>query len=191
MLDDSEGRWQGRGGAPSSDSGSLTPSPLHISTFILRCHQHQLHSHRRDRLGWEQGRRRVCARHQKGCLELYQGKETGRTETASGTAHLFNKCSLSWAVSALSQRKFKCFGNLGGISGWTDSWSRAGTFPRLQTVPVPHRNCSPTPRSPGHSMKILCFNIPMLSVPTKVWHHALPGQKLISSLKPVLWGPKD
>lgn len=61
------------------------------------------------RRGW------TLAHHQKGCLELYQGKETGRTETASGTAHLFSKCSLSWAVSALSQRKLKYFGNLGGI----------------------------------------------------------------------------
>lgn len=31
----------------------------------------------------------------------------------------------------------------------------------------------------------------MLSVSTKVQHHALPGQKLIFSLKPVLWGPKN
>jgi len=48
------------GEAPSGDSGSPTPSPLHSGTFSLPCHQHQLRSHRRDRLGWEQGRGRVC-----------------------------------------------------------------------------------------------------------------------------------
>lgn len=137
----------GGGGHPAV---TQAPSPLPPYTSAhLSCVAISINCIPTEGTGWDGNRAEegyavrkgwTLAHHQKGCLELYQGKETGRTETASGTAHLFNKCSLSWAVSALSQRKFKCFGNLGGISGWTDSWSRAGTFPLLQTAPVPHRN---------------------------------------------------
>lgn len=116
------------GEALSSDSGSPTPSPLRISTFILCCHQHQLHSHGRS--GWdgnraEEGyaiwRARPLPTTRKAAWSYPRARKQGRTGTASGTAHLFNKCSLSWAMATLSHRKFKCF--------WPIGVSQAGQTP--------------------------------------------------------------